>query len=419
MKGFTKCPNGHYFKEELPYCPYCQGGEVQREIDGREVVQREYSSSRIGIEMIAIAGGTFWMGAQNTDPNAPNYDEGAWDDESPVHQVTLSDYFIGKYPVTQAQWKAVMGNNPSYFKGDNLPVENVSWNDVQEFIRKLNQQTGKNYRLPTEAEWEFAARGGNQSRGYKYSGSNTAGNVAWYDDNSGDKTHPVGTKQANELGIYDMSGNVWERCADWYDSYSSAAQFNPTGPTSGSFHVFRGGSWYYNARLARVSYHNDYGDTDDRPYTRQGFRVACSPFELIFPKAPIISPIQQPPSKNTNSTDKFGIEMIAVEGGTFLMGAQNTDPNAPNYYADAQDNKWNSESPVHNVKLSDFFIGKYEVMQAQWNAVMGSNPSHFKGDNLPVESVSWDDVQEFIHKLNQQTGKKYRLPTEAEWEFAA
>jgi formylglycine-generating enzyme required for sulfatase activity len=228
-------------------------------------------TDQFGIEMIAVEGGNFWMGAQDTDPNATNYDADAEDDESPVHQVTLSDYFIGKYPVTQAQWKAVMGVNPSRFKGDNLPVEQVSWKEVQEFIHRLNRQTGKNYRLPTEAEWEFAARGGNQSCGYKYSGSNTPDNVAWSFENAGGKTHPVGTKQANELGIYDMSGNVFELCNDWYDDYSSGSQINPIGANSDSERVLRGGAKQSLARLGRVSNrHHSSIRRDD-----YGFRLAC------------------------------------------------------------------------------------------------------------------------------------------------
>jgi formylglycine-generating enzyme required for sulfatase activity len=231
-------------------------------------------TDKFGIEMIAVEGGTFWMGAQNTYPNAPNYDADAYDGESSVHKVTLSDYYIGKYPVTQAQWKAVMGNNPSYFKGDNLPVEEVSWNDVQEFIHKLNQQTGKKYRLPTEAEWEFAARGGTKSNRYKYSGSKTAGNVAWYDDNSGGENHPVGTKSPNELGIYDMSGNVWEWCSDWYDDYSNASQTNPRGASTGSYRVLRGGGLADVAWGVRVS-----GRFSGEPGVRSssiGFRLALS-----------------------------------------------------------------------------------------------------------------------------------------------
>lgn len=149
-----------------------------------------------------------------------------------------------------------MGNNPSNFSDcDNCPVEQVSWEEAQEFIRKLNRMTGKNYRLPTEAEWEYAARGGSKSHGYKYSGSNSIGDVAWYEGNSGDKTHPVGQKQPNELGLYDMSGNVFEWCSDRYGGYSSSAQNNPKGPSNGSsLRVCRGGGWYFSSRYCRVSY---------------------------------------------------------------------------------------------------------------------------------------------------------------------
>ena len=150
--------------------------------------------------------------------------EDADSDEKPAHQVTLSDYYIGETEVTQALWKAVMGTNPSNFKGDSNPVEKVSWNDCQEFIRKLNSLTGRTFRLPTEAEWECAARGGNQSKGYKYSGSNKIKDVAWYDGNSKDKTHAVKTKPSNELGLYDMSGNVNEWCWDLYGAYDGSVR---------------------------------------------------------------------------------------------------------------------------------------------------------------------------------------------------
>ena len=198
--------------------------------------------------MVYVAGGTFTMGGTSEQSSD------AYDDEKPTHSVTLSSYYICKYEVTQALWRAVMGSNPSNFKGNNLPVENVSWNDCQTFINRLNSYTGRNFRLPTEAEWEFAARGGNYSRHYKYSGSNYISDVAWYDGNSGNRTHPIGTKQANELGLYDMSGNVYEWCSDWYGSYSSYSQNDPTGPNSGSYRVFRGGSWSDGARDCRSSY---------------------------------------------------------------------------------------------------------------------------------------------------------------------
>ena len=178
--------------------------------------------------------------------------------EKPTHRVTLTnDYYIGKYEVTQALWQAVMGSNPSYLKGNNnLPVERVSWDDCQDFLSKLNRITGKTFRLPTEAEWEYAARGGNKSRGYQYSGSNNLSDVAWYDDNSGNKSHAVGTKQPNELGIYDMSGNVCEWCQDRFGKYNSSSQVNPTGANSGSGRVIRGGSWFGWVSGCRSSYRN-------------------------------------------------------------------------------------------------------------------------------------------------------------------
>ena len=196
--------------------------------------------------MVYVSGGTFIMGGDESS------------DQTPTHSVTLSSYYICKYEVTQALWRAVMGSNPSKFKGDNLPVEQVSWNDCQTFINRLNSYTGRNFRLPTEAEWEFAARGGNYSRHYKYSGSNYISDVAWYCDNSGNRTHPVGTKQANELGLYDMSGNVWEWCSDWYGSYSSYSQSNPTGATSGFGRVERGGNWCGLARYCCSSHRSYY-----------------------------------------------------------------------------------------------------------------------------------------------------------------
>lgn len=194
--------------------------------------------------MVYVEGGTFIMGATAEQKN-PDYDE------TPTHRVSLSSFYIGKYEVTQALWKAVMGSNPSYWKGDNLPVETVSWNDCQTFLRKLNAMTGKNFRLPTEAEWEFSARGGNRSRGYQYSGSNVLSDVAWYDDNSGMKTHNVGTKAPNELGIYDMSGNVWEWCQDWHRYYYGYSQTNPTGPSSGV--LPRGSRWRLERRRQNLS----------------------------------------------------------------------------------------------------------------------------------------------------------------------
>ena len=204
----------------------------------------------VSFNMVKVEGGTFMMGA--TDEQIS---EVAHYTEYPAHQVTLSSYCIGQTEVTQALWQAVMGNNPSSFSSDlNNPVEQVSWNDCQEFISKLNQMTGKTFRLPTEAEWEYAARGGNKSQGYIYAGSNDIDEVAWYSDNNGEYTNLVATKAANELGLYDMSGNVYEWCQDRFGYYSSEAQINPTGPSSGNYRIFRGGGWNQPARDCRVSH---------------------------------------------------------------------------------------------------------------------------------------------------------------------
>lgn len=219
-----------------------------------------YTANGVSFKMIAVQGGTYTMGATSEQGSD------AYSNEKPAHSETVSDFMIGETEVTQELWQAVMGNNPSGFTGDlQRPVEQVSWNDCQTFIRKLNQLTGQNFRLPSEAEWEYAARGGNRSNGYKYAGSNSVGTVAWYDDNSGSTTHPVKTKQPNELGIYDMSGNVWEWCQDkWCDDYNS--------PRNSGSRVLRGGSWLSYAWYVRVSYRN-FGTPGDGNDCR-GLRLA-------------------------------------------------------------------------------------------------------------------------------------------------
>ncbi|MDD5817546.1 MAG: formylglycine-generating enzyme family protein [bacterium] len=209
-----------------------------------------FIANNVMFEMVRVEGGTFTMGA--TAEQASD----AFSDELPTHKVTLSPFLIGKYEVSQTLWLAVMGENPSVNTGINLPVDNVTWNECQTFITKLNELTGKNFRLLTEAEWEYAARGGNKSKGYKYSGSNNLGDVAWYIDNSNNTSHAMGTKVPNELGIYDMTGNVMEWVSDWKGSYSSGAQTNPTGPDSGTYRVNRGGSYGNVERLSRITNRN-------------------------------------------------------------------------------------------------------------------------------------------------------------------
>ncbi len=197
--------------------------------------------------LVFVQGGTFAMGATKEQGELP------LSDEKPMHYVTLTSFYIGKYEVTQEEWIAIMGNNPSHFKGNKRPVENVSWIKCQEFIKKLNSLTGKHFRLPTEAEWEYAARGGNKSRHTRLSGGILPYEVAWNKYNSEGTTHNVGEKTPNELGIYDMSGNVWEWCNDWWGSYSKDNQYGPKGPYSGSNRIFRGGGYDRPDEDCRVS----------------------------------------------------------------------------------------------------------------------------------------------------------------------
>ncbi|MBD5396833.1 formylglycine-generating enzyme family protein [bacterium] len=259
--------------------------------EGGGTTKENYTETAFGmnLEMVYVNGGTFEMGATEEQG------EDAFDNEKPVHKVTLDGFYIGKYEVSQAQWEAVMGTTiaqqrdkvnsswPFYGVGDNYPMYYVSWEEAIAFCKKVSQMTGKTYRLLTEAEWEYAARGG-QSQHYKYAGSNDIEEVAWYEgnndkwyegSNSDKKTHPIGTKKANELGIYDMSGNVYEWCSDWWDvHYNNSPTVNPQGPSSGSERVVRSGSWVSSAVSCRVSFRDclfpDYRD----PIL--GFRVACS-----------------------------------------------------------------------------------------------------------------------------------------------
>ena len=230
----------------------------------------DYKGATLKLVMKPVEGGTFMMGAtpEQQDPK---------DNETPVHQVTLSSYYMEETELPQAMWETVMGSNPSEHQGALYPVENVSWNDCQTFISKFNTMLkdqlpdGMQFRLPTEAEWEFAARGGNKRMGYQYSGSNAIEGVAWYNDNADGKTQIIGTKYPNDLGIYNMSGNVFEWCQDWYGTYDSEAQTNPTGPTSGSSRVYRGGSSITSAIYCRTAIRLNI--TPTHTFRNRGFRL--------------------------------------------------------------------------------------------------------------------------------------------------
>lgn len=258
--------------------PYHDGNGSSRSSAHADFTENAWD---INMKMVWVEGGDFMMGC--TSEQGGDCD----DDEQNVRRVTVDGYWIGMLEVTQSQWEKVMGTsiyqqkskinaNNTYGVGPDYPMYYVSWDEAMEFCRLLSNKTGKTYTLPTEAQWEYAARGGNKADGTKYAGSNMIDAVAWYSDNSGNSTHPVGTKRGNALGIYDMSGNVGEWCKDWYSSsYVSYDTNNPTGPSSGSGRVRRGGGWYDYARFCRVSNRDDCAP-DGRNYY-PGFRVVLVP----------------------------------------------------------------------------------------------------------------------------------------------
>ena len=226
-------------------------------------------TNALGMKFVYVPPGTFIMGS-------PPYEPGRYHDEI-RHQVTLTHgFYMQTTPVTQGQWTAIMGINPSHFNdcGDNCPVEQISWNEVQKFIRRLNQRTGKSYRLPTESEWEYACRTGTRTRFFFGNSDSQLGLYAWYDENSGRTTHPVAQKQPNAWGLYDMYGNVWEWCSDWYGDYPSGSVTDPAGPASGDNRVIRGGSWNCDARYCRSAIRGGYGP--GFRFYNLGFRLAAS-----------------------------------------------------------------------------------------------------------------------------------------------
>lgn len=368
---------------------YEGSGYYDMDLDFNDVpiITKEFTVGDVTFSMVEVKGGSFLMGASMEQINA------AHDDEYPLHNVTLSDYYIGQTEVTQELWEAVMGSVPGSHKNAKYPVGGVSWLECQQFISKLNEMTGENFRLPTEAEWEFAARGGSGAKARLYSGSDNLGNVAWYSGNA-TSPHAVATKYPNQLALYDMSGNAMEWCSDWYGAYGNDAQTNPTGPAEGTMRVCRGGGWGYGSDLCRVSCRNSFAPSNSMN-ENLGLRL------VWVPKT----------SDETFTVNGVTFKMVHVESGTFMMGG--TSEQGSDVWSDR-------EYPVHQVTLSSFNIGQTEVTQALWQAVMGSNPSYFSGDsNRPVERVSWNDCQNFLNKLNELTGMAFRLPTEAEWEFAA
>ncbi|HUU28405.1 MAG TPA: SUMF1/EgtB/PvdO family nonheme iron enzyme, partial [archaeon] len=452
----------------------------------------------IAITLVTIPAGTFQMGSSTGNS-----------DEQPVHTVTLTAFQISKYETTQAQYQEVMGTNPAYFTGDdNRPVEQVSWYDAVTFCNKLSESEGleqcynlstwecdftkDGYRLPTEAEWEYACRAGTTSNYYTGDNDSDLDKAGWYYGNSGSATHAVGGKQANSFGLYDMHGNVWEWCNDWYGSYGSASQTNPTGSSSGSYRVIRGGGWNISAGGCRSAV-RDVNGPPDRVADHLGFRVVRGSF--VPGNLPAIPNLNDPGSSvasvagytvswsSVTGTTSYTIEEATnssftgatsqTVSGTSQSFSHNVSTAATYYYRVKANSAYGSsgwsntvdmvvnppaieiilvsipagtfqmgsnsgesnEQPVHTVTLSTFQMSKYETTQGQYQAIIGTNPSYFTGDdNLPVEQTSWYDAVTFCNKLSEAKGLEpcynldtwdcdftkngFRLPTEAEWEYA-
>ncbi len=408
-------------------------------------------------DFILVEGGTFSMGSTS-----------GYDSELPIHDVMVYSFYISKYEVTFEQYDVFCndtGREKPYDKRwgrGNRPVINVSWYDAVEYCNWLSEKEGlqkayiidksrtdpnneneydqdevkwlvtynlnaNGYRLPTEAEWEFAARGGNYSRGYVYSGSDDVADVAWYIDNSDIATHPVGQKNPNELGLYDMSGNVEEWCWDWrgYDYYTFSPLINPVGPLSGSYRVNRGGSIDMELWLRNANRYPGY-PADDRDVFL-GFRIVRTSFEGSAgnPGDLITRPLD---TENTTESITVKYDFILVEGGTFNMGSNEDEAD---------------EQPIHNVTVNSFYISNYEVTVEQYDKFCKDTGRGMPSENdlgkgtMPVVNINWYDAIDYCNWLSEQEGltpsysgsgntirfnldaNGYRLPTEAEWEFAA
>jgi formylglycine-generating enzyme required for sulfatase activity len=402
--------------------------EVQKDVAKslqKEVEEKEDLGKGVSLDMVLIPAGKFIMGSPASEPSRqPNERQ---------HEVTLTKpFYIGKYEVTQDQWQAVMGDNPSSVKGPRLPVTDIFWENSQDFIKKLNTKTNGGYRLPTEAEWEYACRAGTTTA-YLVGDSltKTDANI------EGGSTKSVGSYKPNSFGLYDMHGNVYEWCEDWYRFYLPGTETDPKGPATGSGRVLRGGSFFYAGSGARSSLR--FLCLPNHRLDHLGFRLARTvdvktAVALTLPKPdpvagiPTIGNLLLAPfteakakevqievakslQKEVEEKEDLGkgikLEMVLIPAGKFLMGSPTTEVGR------------NKDETQHEVTLTKpYYLGKHEVTQDQWQAVMGNNPSSIKGPRLPVTNVSWNDCQDFINNLNTKTNRGYRLPTDAEWEYA-
>jgi len=420
--------------ENLLVAPFTEAKakEIQKEVAKslkKEVEEKADLGKGVNLEMVLVPAGKFVMGSPASEATRSNAET--------QHEVTLTKpFYMGKYEVTQEQWEGVMGNNPSNLKGGKLPVTHVSWEDCQEFIKKLNAKTSGGYRLPTEAEWEYACRVGTSSA-YSF-GDNPTTSDANYGDGVAGRIKAVGSYKANGFSLYDMHGNVWEWCEDWVADYPVGAVTDPKGPTMGNRRVLRGGSFFDSVSLARSSDRNyafaptnrnsflgfrlartvdlktEITPTDPKPDPAVAMPAAGNLLVLPFTEAKakeVQKEIAKKLQKEVEEKEDLGkgvkLDLILIPAGKFMMGSP------------ASENGRGSNETQHEVTLTKpYYIGKYEVTQEQYEAVMGNNPSSNRGAKLPVTNVSWNDCQEFIKKLNAKTNGSYRLPTESEWEYA-
>jgi len=340
----------------------------------------------VTMKLVRIPAGSFLMGSLESEKDYRK-------NEGPQHKVTISmPFYMGVTEVTQEQYEAVMGTNPSTFKGPKNPVESMAWGRAAEFCNKLSAKTGHIVRLPTEAEWEYACRAGTKTRFHFGDSEKRLGDYAWYKSNSGAKTHPVARKKPNPRGLYDMHGNVWEVCRGKLGySYANAKTTDPQGHGSGKYRVMRGGTWKGDVGHCRSAHRGQC--SPESPGNSVGFRVVVAP---------------PAPGEQIDLPKGVTMTLVRIPAGSFLMGSPATEK-------DHQEN----EGPQHKVTISKpFHIGMTEVTQEQYQAVMGVNPSRFKDPKNPVECVSWNDAVAFCKKLSAKTRRSVRLPTEAQWEYA-
>ncbi len=353
----------------------------------------------VTMEFVYIPPGSYQRGSAETEA-------GRDPDEGPRHRVTISrGFYLGRTEVTQQQWAALMGDQPATFRQPNgeaisqRPVETVSWTRAQDFLSRLNALAQGRFRLPTEAEWEYAARAGTETA-FPWGDATqpfTAYPHAWANSRSFGTTHAVATKPPNAWGLYDMHGNVWEWCADWYGPYEAEPQTDPAGPPRGTEKVFRGGSWFDFPVSLRSANRHRHGT--DKGYAAIGFRVLLE--ASVLEERSVVLP------------GGVAMRFAKIPPGEFMMGSPESEAG-----------RQKDESPQHRVRVERaFWLGVYEVTQAQWRAVMGSDPSAFRetaaGGALPVEMISWNDAQAYLQKLNALGQGSFRLPAEAEWEYAA